>query len=107
MEMVYNRNVFFFQFLISVLRVVLVFSFISAPHATMFEMVTSLCSIFRLSAVVIIRLDSASGVSSSKGSLVSSCSMYKDWPNACFRLIPITCGLHVHLHVLLIDLVNN
>ena len=40
----------------------------------MFEVATLLCSFFRLYAATIIRLDIASGVSSSKRSLVPACS---------------------------------
>ena len=63
---------------ISVLLRVLPFSFRLSPRATMFEMANSLCSFFRLSALAIIRLDIASGVSSSEMSLVPTCTMYKD-----------------------------
>ena len=48
------------------------------PPATMFEMAASLCSFFRLSAVAIIRLAIASGLSSSEISLVPTCSNSKD-----------------------------
>ena len=59
---------------ISILLRVLVFSFRFSPRAKMFEVATLLCSFFRLYAVIIIRLDIASGVSSSKRSLVPACS---------------------------------
>ena len=62
---------------ISILLRVLPFSFRSSPRATIFEVATSVCSFFRLSAVAIIRLDIASGVSSSERLLVPTYSMYK------------------------------
>ena len=61
---------FLSNFSISIFVRVLPYSFRSSPRATMFEIATSLCSFSRLSAVAIIRLDIASGVSSSEKSLV-------------------------------------
>ena len=50
----------------------------SSPRDTMFEMATSSCSFYRLSAFAIICLDIAYGVSSNERLLVPKCSMYKE-----------------------------
>ena len=78
------RMFFILHSVISILLRVLPFSFRSSPRTTMVEMATSVCFFFRLSAVAIIRLDIASGVSFSEISLVPTCSRYKDGPKSRF-----------------------
>lgn len=56
-----KRMVFLLYSSINILLRVLSFSFGSSPRARMFEMATSLCFFFRISAVAIVCLDVASG----------------------------------------------